>query len=207
MVKGASKYSPACKYVKYIPRITVRVKAWVVLGWLFSRILWWAHVTVTPLARSTAVFSKGTEKGFNGWIPLGGQEQPNSGVGANLLWKNAQKKAKKKQISEAIKRAMPQRIPLATGDVCWPRKVASRITSRHHWIIVRLIIEIPKIRAVMPCPWNHEARPPVNVNAPKDPVSGQGLNSTRWKGWRTIIFFKVLIFLFGRQMYIYILRK
>ena len=40
---------------------------------------------VTPEAKSTAVFNKGTENGFNGSIPVGGQAQPSSGVGASLL--------------------------------------------------------------------------------------------------------------------------
>lgn len=49
-----------------------------------SIIEWWAHVTVTPEARRTAVFNRGTSKGFNGAIPLGGQNPPSSGVGARL---------------------------------------------------------------------------------------------------------------------------
>lgn len=80
----------------------------------FSTNLWWAHVTVTPEARRTAVFKSGTEKGFKGVIPVGGQAQPNSGVGASLLWKNAQKNAKKNITSEVIKRIIPQRKPFAT---------------------------------------------------------------------------------------------
>jgi hypothetical protein len=47
--------------------------------------LWWAHVTVTPEASRTAVFSSGTLNGFRGVIPMGGQQQPSSGVGASLL--------------------------------------------------------------------------------------------------------------------------
>jgi hypothetical protein len=49
-----------------------------------------------------------------GVIPIGGQQHPNSGVGARLLWKNAQKKAKKKHTSDKINRIIPQRRPLAT---------------------------------------------------------------------------------------------
>ena len=41
------------------------------------------------------MFSSGTLKGLIGVIPTGGQQHPSSGVGASLLWKNAQKKAKK----------------------------------------------------------------------------------------------------------------
>lgn len=46
--------------------------------------LWWAHVTVTPEASRTAVFSNGTSNGSSGVIPVGGQHSPNSGVGARL---------------------------------------------------------------------------------------------------------------------------
>lgn len=48
--------------------------------------LWWAQVTVTPEASKTAVLSRGTSKGFNGTMPVGGQHPPNSGVGARLAW-------------------------------------------------------------------------------------------------------------------------
>lgn len=46
--------------------------------------LWWAQVTVTPDARRTAVFSKGTSKGSKVVTPAGGQQPPSSGVGARL---------------------------------------------------------------------------------------------------------------------------
>lgn len=94
--------------------------------------LWCAQVTVTPDASSTAVLRSGTLNGLIGVIPTGGQQHPSSGVGASLLWKNAQKNAKKKQTSERINRIIPQRSPLATYEVWWPKNVASRMTSRHH---------------------------------------------------------------------------
>lgn len=84
------------------------------LARLFSNRLWWAHVTVTPEANSTAVFRSGTLNGFRGVIPAGGQQHPSSGVGDNLLWKNAQKNAKKNNTSEVINRIIPQRSPLVT---------------------------------------------------------------------------------------------
>ena len=62
---------------------------------------------MTPDDRSTAVFSNGTRKGFRGVIPVGGQVTPISTVGARLLWKKAQKNAKKKQTSEVINKIMP----------------------------------------------------------------------------------------------------
>lgn len=79
-----------------------------------SMILWCAHVTVTPEARRTAVFRRGILKGLIGVMPTGGQQQPSSGVGASLLWKNAQKKAKKKHTSDRMNRIIPHRRPLAT---------------------------------------------------------------------------------------------
>lgn len=51
-----------------------------------SMMLWWAHVTVTPDASSTAVLRRGTSKGSNVMIPVGGQHPPSSGVGARLEW-------------------------------------------------------------------------------------------------------------------------
>lgn len=94
--------------------------------------LWWAHVTVTPEANRTAVFRSGTLNGLIGVIPTGGQQQPSSGVGARLLWKNAQKNAKKKHTSDKINKIIPHRNPLATYEVWAPIKVPSRTTSRHH---------------------------------------------------------------------------
>ena len=106
--------------------------------------LWCAHVTETPEAKSTAVLRRGTEKGLIGEMPVGGHEQPSSGVGARDLWKNAQKNARKNITSEVINRIIPHRRPLITGRVWKPWKVPSRITSRHHWIIVRIIVISPK---------------------------------------------------------------
>lgn len=51
-----------------------------------SMMLWWAHVTVTPDAKRTAVLRRGTSKGSRVVMPVGGQQPPNSGVGARLAW-------------------------------------------------------------------------------------------------------------------------
>jgi hypothetical protein len=118
--------------VKYAPKVIVRANAWIAFVRFPSINLWCAHVTVTPEANSTAVFSSGTLNGFNVVIPAGGQQQPSSGVGASLLWKNAQKKAKKKHTSDKINSNIPYRSPLVTYDVWCPRNVPSRTTSRHH---------------------------------------------------------------------------
>lgn len=48
--------------------------------------LWWAHVIETPDASSTDVLSRGTSRGFSGVMPVGGQQPPNSWVGARLEW-------------------------------------------------------------------------------------------------------------------------
>lgn len=77
-------------------------------------------MTVTPDARSTPVLRRGIENGLIGVIPVGGQVQPISGVGARLLWKKAQKNAKKKSTSEAINKIIPQRSPLETTEVWCP---------------------------------------------------------------------------------------
>jgi len=159
--------------------------------------LWCAQVTVTPDANSTAVFRRGTLNGFSGLIPVGGQQHPSSWVGANLLWKNAQKNAKKKSTSDVINKIMPQRSPVVTYEVWWPRNVLSRTTSRHHWIIDIIINNEAKYKGIITFKWNHDVRPIASINAPIDAVSGQGLSSTKWKGWRIIIIF-LWIFLLGR---------
>jgi hypothetical protein len=60
-------------------------------------------VTVTPDARRIAVFRRGICNGLNGKIAVGSQVDPNSVVGDNLLWKNAQKNEMKKNTSEITK--------------------------------------------------------------------------------------------------------
>lgn len=69
--------------------------------------------------------------------------------------------------------------------------MASRMTSRHHWIMDRIVKISARTRHLVPYPWNHLTRPTANVKAPKADVRGQGLNSTRWKGCRGITFFKI----------------
>lgn len=73
---------------------------------------------------------------------------PSIGVGASLLWKKAQKKEKKKATSEMMKRIIPIRRPLTTGEVWFPMMVLSRDMSRHHWIIVVMVIVRPMERQV-----------------------------------------------------------
>jgi hypothetical protein len=103
-----------------------------------------------PEAKRTAVFNNGTLNGFNGVMPVGGQAHPSSGVGDKLLWKNAQKNAKKNNTSEVINRIIPHRSPLVTYVVWCPRYVASRMTSRHHWIIEAIIMKVATYRQLIP---------------------------------------------------------
>ena len=77
-------------------------------------------MTVTPEAKRTVVLRRGTEKGLIGVIPVGGQVQPSSGVGAKLLWKKAQKNAKKNATSDVMNKIIPQRSPFTTGSVWKP---------------------------------------------------------------------------------------
>lgn len=63
------------------------------------------------------MFRRGTENGLIGVIPVGGQQQPSSGVGDRLLWKNAQKNPKKNITSDVMKRIIPQRRPVTTWVV------------------------------------------------------------------------------------------
>lgn len=71
------------------------------------------------------MFNKGTEKGLKTLIPVGGQHLPNSTVGAKLLWKKAQKKERKKKISETMNKIIPQRNPSSTIEECKPWKAPS----------------------------------------------------------------------------------
>lgn len=93
---------------------------WVAWVALFSSRLWCAHVTVTPEASRMAVFRRGTCRGLNGWIPVGGHVDPNSIVGDSLLWKKAQKNDAKNRISDTMNKIIPHRSPFVTIFVCSP---------------------------------------------------------------------------------------
>ncbi len=98
------------------------------------------------------MLSSGTENGFSGVMPGGGHVQEICGVGARLLWKNPQKNAKKNIISDRIKRIIPNFRPRRTRDEWCPWRVDSRVTSRHHWIIVSRIKVIPSRVSFTPYP-------------------------------------------------------
>jgi len=89
------------------------------------------------------VFNRGTSKGLKVAIPMGGQIPPNSTTGAKLLWKKAQKKERKKKISDTINKIIPQRRPSSTMFKCNPWAVPSLEMSRHHWYITIRMMAIP----------------------------------------------------------------
>jgi len=92
---------------------------------------WWANVTVAPLDNNITVLSKGSSKGFIGSIPIGGHWAPNSIVGVNALWKNAQKIAIKNNASDTMNNITPKYNPFCTANVWSPKNVASLIISRN----------------------------------------------------------------------------
>jgi len=106
---------------------------------------------------------------------MGGHIAPSSIAGERLLWKNAQKKEIKKNTSEIINKIIPHRNPIVTEYVCKPWKVPSRETSRHHWYIVKIVINVPSINKFISYWWNHLTNPATVVKAPIAPVKGQGL--------------------------------
>ena len=84
--------------------------------------------------------------GFMGLIPVGGHCPPSSGVGARLEWRKAQRKPRKKDTSDVMNRIIPYRRLFCTWSVWWPWNVLSRIMSRHHRSIPRIMEIRPKAR-------------------------------------------------------------
>jgi len=97
--------------------------------------------------------------------------------------KKRPKKEKKNKTSEVINKIIPHRIPSVTFNVWCPWKVASRDTSRHHWILDKITVVNPNINKFIDNRWNIFTKPEVSIIAPKEAVRGQGLFSTRWYGW------------------------
>lgn len=73
-----------------------------------------------PDDNNKTVFNKGSSNALIASIPFGGQWPPNSTVGANELWKKAQKIERKKKTSLTIKRATPIVKPFCTANVWLP---------------------------------------------------------------------------------------
>jgi hypothetical protein len=82
-----------------------------------------------------------------------------------------------------MNRIIPHRNPFVTIFVCSPWYVPSRVMSRHHWIMVRIIISPPVKSSSWLYRWNHLINPDMVTRAPIALVRGQGLCSTRWNGW------------------------
>lgn len=60
-----------------------------------ATIAWCDQVTVAPELSSIIVFKKGICQASKGSIPIGGQTDPNSGVGETLEWKKAQRRQRR----------------------------------------------------------------------------------------------------------------
>ena len=142
----------------------------------------WAQVIEHPLERRIIVLRRGTSSGLMGVMPAGGHIFPSSRVGWRDEWKKAQKKAKKKNTSDLINKSIPNRIPFSTFSVCFPWKVASRVTSRHHWTIVNKIRPRPTYMKLLSYLCIQAAKPVTRNREPTAPVKGQGLKSTMWNG-------------------------
>jgi len=153
---------------------------WTIWVKLFSIRAWWDHVTLMPEESKIRVFKRGTWVALNGVIPVGGQKNPISRVGASLLWKKAQKKEKKNNTSEVINKIIPHRKPLITCKVWRPWNVLSRMISRHHWKVVNVIINIPNNIRFIIVIMNHLTMPVTKINAAKEAAIGHGLWSTKW---------------------------
>lgn len=156
---------------------------------LLFKIALWAQVMVIPDDNKIIVLSIGILIGLNEVIPLGGHSIPISIDGDNLLWKNAQKNDTKKNTSDIINKIIPHFILLTTFLVCNPWNVDSRMTSRHHWIMVNKIISTPRYISHFSFMCKYITVPDVIVINPIDPVNGHGLLSTKWNGWFFIIKF------------------
>jgi len=155
-------------------------KPWVVWIYLPNIREWWAQITLTPNEIKIIVFNRGTWKGLNATIPKGGHSEPTSTFGANLLWKNAQKNDTKKKISDTINKAIPQRNPNSTIEVCKPWMAPSREISRHHWYITNIRLNIPIKKSNMLFKWNQDTIPVVKYRPPIEPNNGHGDSSTIW---------------------------
>lgn len=151
-----------------------------------------------PEERRMMVFKRGTWNGLKIKIPLGGHILPISSDGERLLWKKAQKNLIKKKISEIINKIIPHRIPVVTKSVWIPWKVLSRVTSRHHWYIVNMIIRVPIIIRFVLNWLNHLIIPDIEQNTPIALIKGQGLKLTKWKGWFDIENNIFIFFLFKK---------
>lgn len=133
------------------------------------------------------MFNKGTPHGEKGIIPKGGHCPPNSTLGANLAWKKAQKKDRKKNTSEIMNNTIPDWSPSITIFVWSPWKDPSRETSRHQINAVAISPKRLKSNESGNLQWNHLHRLVVKLILKHEINRGQGDSSVRWKGWRTFL--------------------
>lgn len=152
----------------------------------------WVHVIVTPLESRIEVLSRGTLKGLGAHTPKGGQIEPISIPGLREEWKKHQKNEKNRNISLIMNNNIPRRNPISTFVVCLPWSVASRLTSRHQRIMVRIRAPIPIFKRWLSTLWMYPTEPDNRKRAPAEPVNGQGLGSTRWYGCFILLFHKKL---------------
>lgn len=160
----------------------IKIALFEVLNLLF-RILWCAHVTVTPDDNRIIVFNNGISIGLNVLIDFGGQFIPISIDGESLEWKNPQKNEKKNITSDVINKIIPIFIPLVTKFVWFPWNVDSRITSRHQHAEHSVVRDNPIIIFIISFLYNHITVPRSIVIILIDVKIGHGLFVTRWKGW------------------------
>lgn len=120
-------------------------------------------------------------RGFSGSIPCGGQDIPNSTVGAKAEWKYLQKIEIKKKISLTMKRATPRFKPFCTANVWLPSSVPSATTSRNHKIIALTVATNPKATNIPPLakPLKYIAAEIVKVNSENEVNNGQGEGVTK----------------------------
>lgn len=180
-------YSNSWIRVKYPPNKIVKAKELFLSPISPTIIEWWHQVTLTPEESKMIVLSRGTLNGLKACTPIGGHWAPSSTLGESLLWKKAQKNEEKNITSETINKIIPIRNPDSTIDVCLPWKVPSRLTSRHHWNIIREIIAIPKLNKVIDLFWNQSTSPVVIPSPATDLIRGQGDMFTRWYGWYIVL--------------------
>lgn len=147
--------------------------------------LWWAHVTVTPLLRSTAVFNSGTARGSKGDTPTGGHIAPTSGEGTLLWWKKAQNQAQKNKTSLKINNAIPHLSPSWTL-LLWSPPTPSRETSRHQRA-EKKVTKNKLNKKNVPTPLlNQRTNLLIKLREEAPTNNGQGLKVTKWKEWKWI---------------------
>jgi len=173
-------YSTPCNRVKNKPRATVRPseKKEEAVNPDFREE--WDQVTVAPEVSRTTVFNSGTWKADKDCRPRGGQQEPNSTLGESEQCRYAQKKPKKKKISETMKRPIPSRKPNWTRLVWKPSIVDSVIIFDHQKKQVTPIKIRPVESKSRPRLDQESTRPQTKNKAENEATKGQGEGVTRW---------------------------